>query len=108
MNAFFLRTTLVFAVIFLLPLGLLAETNTDDGTALSDSVMPVSSYDGELQTDGHNPNYMGCNADFEICRRFGVDVTQCEWQRTACLFACDVDQVASGSRQGIRSCYQAE
>ena len=106
MKSIVLRSTLVLAVIFLLPLGLFAETNTDDGAALSDPMMPVSSYDEGLQTDGHNPNYKRCQREYQRCVRFRF--AQCVYKLSICLGLCEIDAICIGGGQGIKSCYQEE
>ena len=108
MKTFFLSSTLVLAVIFLLPLGLFAETKTDNGAALSDSIMPVLSYDGELQTDGHNQNYASCRMYYEVCLNRRLSIGQCYWRLTICNFACEVDAIAKGNKRGMNRCYQEE
>ena len=104
MKTLFLRLTLVFAVIFILPLGLFAETNTGDGAALNDSIMSVSSYDVELQTDGQNHNYGACYMVYYGCLYYGWP--NCYHNLNACLAGCDIDSI--DDPKGRAACYQEE
>ena len=107
MKALLLRTALVFAVIFILPLGLFAEPNTDDGASLSGSIMPVPSNDGDLQTDGHNPNYRGCQFNYGLCMGLASGSHKiCSMIRNVCYAGCEIDTIARGRKNGLNMCYQ--
>ena len=107
MKSLFLWSTLVFAVIFFLPMGLFAEKNTDDGPLISHSIMPVSSYNGELQTGVHNQNYGRCQLNYALCLNIASNQV-CSMLLNVCFAGCEIDTISRGNLRGTGSCYQEE